>query len=205
MSSHPRDPQFLAAARRMRRYRIVVGVDLSEYSDIVVEHALDQAARHQFPELHFITVCEKKKLATEECKQALWDRVYPLLETFNEHGAEWRARLHVRRGKVDQQIGALAADISADLIVVGNFGLHNPRSMWKNLPNGVINAAVCPTLVVGTPQAVDTKQCPACHNMRELTDCDRWFCDQHTDRRTDYATTPMTVWAGGRFAIDKAA
>jgi nucleotide-binding universal stress UspA family protein len=192
-------------APHMRRYRIVVGIDLSEYSDIVLEHALDQAARHHNPELHFLTVCEKKKFSTDECKQALWERVYPTLETFNQHGTEWRARLHVRRGKPDQQIGALAADIKADLIVVGNFGLHNPRSTYKNLPNGVLNAAVCPVFVVGTPAVMDTAQCPACHNVRELTDSDRWFCDEHASRKDNYATTPMTVWTGGRYAIDKAA
>jgi nucleotide-binding universal stress UspA family protein len=202
MSDIPREARF--AARMRRRYRIVVGIDLSEYSDIVLEHALDQAARHDLPELHFLTVCEKRKFSTAECKQALWERVHPTLETFNEHGTEWRARLHVRRGKPDQQIGALAADINADLIVVGNFGLHNPSSKYKNLPNGVLNAAVCPVFVVGTPAAMDTKQCPACHNVRELTDCDRWFCDKH-HARADYATTPMTVWTGGRYAIDKAA
>lgn len=198
MTDIPRAPQ-------LRRYRIVVGLDLSEYADIVLEHALDQAARHNNPELHFLTVCEKKKHTTEECKQALWERVYPTLEAFNQHGTEWRARLHVRRGKPDQQIGALAADINADLIVVGNFGLHNPRSTYKNLPNGVINAAVCPVFVVGTPATMDTKQCPACHNVRELTDSDRWFCDEHTSTKDTHATTPMTVWTGGRYAIDKAA
>jgi nucleotide-binding universal stress UspA family protein len=184
---------------------MVVGIDLSEYSDIVLEHALDQAARHHLPELHFLTVCEHKKHSTDDYKQALWERVYSPLETFNQFGTEWRARLHVRRGKPEQQIGALAADIAADLIVVGNFGLHNPRSTYKNLPNAVLNAAVCPTLVVGTPPAMDTKQCPACYNIRELTDCERWFCDRHTERKTSYATTPMTVWTGGRFAIERAA
>ncbi len=198
-------PSAMSSYPRMRRYRIVVGIDLSEYSDIVLEHALDQAARHTSPELHILTVCERKKLSTAECKQALWEHVYPALETFNRHGSDWRARLHVRRGKPDQQIGALAADVRADLIVVGNFGLHNPRSMYKNLPNGVISAAVCPTLVVGMPEAIDGKRCDACHHLRERTDCERWFCDRHTDRRDTYATTPMTVWTGGRFAIEKAA
>jgi nucleotide-binding universal stress UspA family protein len=203
MSHTPRVSQI---AGHLRRYRIVVGIDLSEYSDIVLEHALDQAARHHLPELHFLTVCEKKKLSMEDCKQALWERVYPALETFNQWGSEWRARLHVRRGRPDQQIGALAADINADLIVLGNFGLHNPRSQYKNLPNGVLSAAVCPVMVVGTPPALDTRQCPACHNIRNLTDCERWFCDQHTERRSDaYATTPMTIWSGGKFAVEKAA
>jgi nucleotide-binding universal stress UspA family protein len=189
----------------MRRYRIVVGIDLSEYADIVLEHALDQAARHQHPELHFLTVCEKRKASTEDCKKALWERVYPALETFNRHGTEWRARLHVRRGKPEQHIAALAADVAADLIVVGNFGLHNPRKTYKNLPNRVLESAVCPVMVVGAPPALDTEQCPACHHVRELTDCDRWFCDDHTERGDGYALTPMTVWSGGRFAVDNAA
>ena len=192
----------MSAYPRLRRYRIVVGLDLSEYADIVLEHALDQAARHHQPELHFLTVCEKKRQPTDDAKQALWERVYPVLQTFNSHTTEWRARLHVRRGRPDQQIAALAADVRADLIVVGNFGLHNPRSPYKNLPNGVLVTAPCPTLVVGMPEAVDAP-CPACHNIRELTDCDRWFCDNHAER--DATTTPMTVWSGGRFAIDKAA
>jgi nucleotide-binding universal stress UspA family protein len=191
---------------QLRRYRIVVGIDLSEYADIVIEHALDQAARHHSPELHFLTVCEKKKVSTEDCKQALWERVYPSLEAFNRHGTEWRARLHVRRGKPDQQIGALAADIRADLIVVGNFGLHNPRNNDKNLPNRVLQQAVCPTLVVGMPEVLDTKQCPVCVQLREHSEGERWFCDRHTSsRRDDHAITPMTVWSGGQFAIERAA
>ena len=40
----------------MHRYRIVVGLDLSEYAEVVLEHALDQAARHELSELHFVTV-----------------------------------------------------------------------------------------------------------------------------------------------------
>ncbi|MDQ3364859.1 MAG: universal stress protein [Myxococcota bacterium] len=147
----------------------------------------------------------EEKASTEECKQALWERVYPELEAFNRHGTEWRARLHVRRGKPDEQIGALAADIRADLIVVGNFGLHHPRSAAKNLPNRVLQQAVCPTLVVGMPEVLDTKQCPVCAKIREHTEGDQWFCEQHTSRNDDHATTPMTVWTGGQFRIDRAA
>src|SRR4051812_29628702 len=130
----------------VRRYRMVVGIDLSEYADIVIEHALDQAARHDAPELHFLTVKEKRKPSSDDLKQALWDRVYPALETFNRYGTEWRARLHVRRGTPDEQITLLADEIRSDLIVVGQFGLHK-----KSIPNRVLRVASCPTLVVGYP------------------------------------------------------
>ena len=56
---------------RSRNFRIIVGVDLSEYSDIVIEHALDQAARHDEPELHFLTVREKRSHSNEELTSAL--------------------------------------------------------------------------------------------------------------------------------------
>lgn len=182
----------------LRRYRIVVGIDLSEYADIVIEHALDQAARHEAPELHFLTVREKRRPDAEQCKQALWERVVPTLETFNRHGTDWRAQLHVRRGKPAIEIAELAADIRADLIVIGQFGLHTPRARDNNLPNRVLQHAVCPTLVVGMPSPVDEPQCPACAQVREHTDGQSWFCDQHAgDRGRDHLVSPMTTWSSG--------
>jgi nucleotide-binding universal stress UspA family protein len=187
------------APPRARRYRIVVGIDLSEYSDIVIEHALDQAARHDTPELHLLTVREKRRPSSDEIKQALWERVYPALETFNRYGTDWRARLHVRRGKPEVEIAELAAEIRADLIVIGQFGLHNGGASDKNLPNRVLQQAVCPTLVVGLPRDADTSpQCPLCVVAREDTEGARWFCQDHVgDRRTDRFVSPMTSWSGG--------
>lgn len=184
---------------RVRRYKIVVGLDLSEYSDIVLEHALDQAARHDAPELHLLTVREKRNPSTDELKQALWERVYPSLETFNQFGTDWRAQLHVRRGKPEEQIAQLAAEIRGDLIVIGHFGLHNPKLGDRNLPNRVMQAAVCPTLVVGMPEAAESQpQCPMCVMVREDSDGERWFCSEHTgDAKIDHAVSPMTTWSGG--------
>ncbi len=203
MNAQPREP----LTKRVRRYRIVVGIDLSEYSDIVLEHALDQAARHDAPELHFLTVREKRKPSSEDVKQSLWERVYPELEAFNRHGTDWRARLHVRKGKPDEQIGQLAAEIRADLIVIGQFGLHHPKHSNKNLPNRVLQAAVCPTLVVGMPETLDVQQCPVCFAVREQTEGDSWFCEEHiaSGRKLDHAITPMTVWSNGAFAVERAA
>jgi nucleotide-binding universal stress UspA family protein len=194
-------------ARRARRYRIVVGVDLSEYADIVIDHALDQAARHQTPELHFLTVRERRRPTSDELKQELWERVYPALEAFNRHAADWRARLHIRRGKPDEQLGALAADLRADLIVIGHFGLHHPKRSLSGLPSRVLHQAVCPTLVVGMPEELDMQQCPMCTAVREDSEGDTWFCTEHTssNKKVQVSTTPMTVWSRGAFAIDRAA
>ena len=179
---------------RTRRYRIVVGIDLSEYADIVIEHALDQAARHESPELHFLTVREKRNADSTEIKQALWERVYPELETFNQFGKDWRARLHVRSGKPDEQIAMLAAEIQADLIVIGQFSQHN-----SSIPNRVLHISACPTLVVGMPEEASTSPvCPMCVTVRDESEGHRWFCDEHADSKHDHDMTPMTVWSQGQ-------
>lgn len=175
---------------RIRRYRMVVGVDLSEYSQIVIEHALDQAARHQAPELHFLHIAERRKAPIEALTERLSAAVYPSLQVFNQHSSDWRARLHVRRGKPEQQISILAADILADMIVIGQFGLHR-----KGLPKRVLSAAPCATLVVGMPKELDTSQCYACSAMRDRTDGERWFCDDHND---EPGVSRQTVWSNGR-------
>ncbi|MBA2538954.1 MAG: universal stress protein [Deltaproteobacteria bacterium] len=192
---------------RVRRYRIVVGLDLSEYSEVVLEHALDQAARHDAPELHLLTVREKRNPSADEVKQALWEHVYSTLEAFNRHGTEWRARLHVRRGKPDEQIVQLGAEVGADLIVLGQFGLHHPKASRKAVAAKVLANATCPTLVVGMPEAYDAKQCGMCVALRQQSEGELWWCEDHTSssRRAEHVLTPMTVWSHGKFAIDRAA
>ena len=176
-----------------RRYRMVVGVDLSEYSQIVIEHALDQAARQQAPEIHFLHVNERKKYTTDILNEYLASAVYPALQVFNQYGTNWRARLHVRKGKPHEQITILAADVLADLIVIGRFGLHG-----KGVPRRVLASAASPTLVVGMPKALDQSQCFACSATRDETDGERWFCDDHIDGVKHQSVTPMSVWTGGR-------
>lgn len=202
MADH-REPSFHP---RVRRYRIVVGLDLSEYSEIVLEHALDQAARHDTPELHLVTVRERRKPSADDVKQALWEHVYPSLETFNQHGMDWRARLHVRRGKPAVEIVELAAEVAADLVVIGRFGGHHRRPSKSSIYNRILIAAVCPTLVIGLPEPTDARQCPLCVAIRAETEGEDWFCeDHHASPRNAPAVTPMTVWSYGRFAIERAA
>lgn len=178
---------------RTRRFRIVAGVDLSDYSHIVIEHALDQAARHQLPEIHFVHVKESRRHEVNSLGEALAGAVYPALQVFNQYGMDWRARLHIRRGKPDEQITMLAADILADLIVIGDFGLHG-----KGMPERVLSNAICPTLVVGMPKPLDTTQCGVCAALREDSEGTRWFCDDHRVKQN--AVTPMTVWTNGSLA-----
>lgn len=185
---------------RQRRYRMVVGVDLSEYADIVIEHALDQAARHAAPELHFIVVRESRKDDSEALQQQLADRVVPALETFNQHGTKWRARLHVRTGRPDEQIDQLAADLRADMIVIGAFGLHTSGHSLRTLPSRVVRDAPCATLVVTMPLAQDSSpHCPYCDAAREDSEGEQLFCAAHAGDHVSGGALdgPTTEWTGG--------
>jgi nucleotide-binding universal stress UspA family protein len=182
---------------RLRHYRIVVGVDLSEYSDLVIERALDQAARHERPELHFLTVKEMRKLSSEDAHRRLAALVYPALEAFNRYATGWRVRLHVRTGKPAAQIAGLAADVRADLIVIGAFGLHAGGRTLRTVASRVLQDAICPTLVAVMPNAQDTSpHCGFCDAIREDTDGERLFCDEHAGDRLS-VTAPTTTWSGG--------
>lgn len=167
------------ATRAPAWYRIVIALDGSEYSEIVLEHALDQAARHDAPDLHVLTVVEDERTDPEATKQWLATLVLEGLESFRAGRPGWRTRLHVRVGKPEEEIPNLAAEIRADLLVIGRYGVHRSRG---SVADRVIPMAVCPTLVVGlTDHPVESvRQCADCVAVREQTDGERWFCDSHT-------------------------
>lgn len=162
----------------LRRFRIVVAYDGSEYAEIVLEHAIDQAARHDAPELHVLTVVEDDRADLKEIKQRLAAMVLPTLETLKNDA--WRARLHVRIGQPHEEITNLAAEIRAQLIVAGRFGTHRKGQIGTTVSR-ILNASTCPVLVVTLlDESPDTvKQCPDCVAARAESDGERWFCEAH--------------------------
>jgi nucleotide-binding universal stress UspA family protein len=184
-------------------FRIVVALDLSEYAEIVLEHALDQAARHSSPDLHFLFVVDSDRDATvEAAKNRLARLVLEGLDTFGKRNIDWRSRLHVRAGKPHEEIVALAGELNAHLIVIGRFGARGRFGQLGSVAHRVIENSSCPTLAVNlVDQPIETQpQCPDCVQIRAETDGERWFCEAHSapDRAT-LATTlvPPTGWIGG--------
>ena len=163
-------------------YRIVVALDLLEYSEIVLEHALDQAASRTSSELHLVTVVDGSA-DLEATKRTLAALVLPALEGLPT--SDWSAQLHVRRGEAPEEVTDLAAEVRAHLLVIGRFGLHHPRRKISETAGRVIERATCPTLVVTlddhSPDAV--VQCPACVEVREQSEGERWFCAAHAGDR----------------------
>lgn len=183
-------------------YRIVVALDLSEYAEIVLEHALDQAVRHDSPDLHFLHVLEHGGEELVEAAQAALGRLaLQGLEAFGQRGDNWRARLHVRAGKAHDEIVALANEIDADLIVMGRFGSHRTLGTLGSTAHRVLENAPCATLAVTlVDREIEVPQCADCVRVRAETDGEVWFCAAHSapDRIT-LATTflPTSTWVGG--------
>ncbi len=143
---------------------------------------MDQAARHDSPELHFLTVVARARPGVEEARRALAELVLPAFEGFDY--ADWLVRLHVRSGVAHEEIASFASDVRANLIVLGRFGLHHRSGRLGSVASRVLDRASCPTLVIGlVDQAPDSQpQCGACVELRAITDGERWFCDEHAGR-----------------------
>jgi len=189
-----------------RRFEIVVGVDLSEYSDIVAQHAFDEAIRHKRPSLHLLSVVpvhegqwwrrptETDLAVTEaEAKRRLAEFAVRVLDDAVpvDRRASWLVRLHVRRGRPEQQIVDLAAECFAGLIVVGRFGhAARERRGLGSIADRVVQFADCPVLVVGAGRetTASEQQCPDCVQIRAESEGERWFCERHHSDRLGHTT-----------------
>ena len=170
------------------RFRIVAALDRSEYAEIVLEHAIDQAVRHEATDLHFLTVAADGE-DVEQAKTWLAQQVLLGLDNIGKTSPDWRSRLHVVRGHAADEIASLAADLRADLLVIGRFGIHERKGL---IADQVLAKATCPTLVVGlTERTFDTPQCPKCAALRENSEGERWFCDEHLDGERNHFTVLM--------------
>lgn len=158
----------------------------------MLEHALDLAARHRPPDLHFVTVVRDNRADLDDAKERLAALVLPGLEDFD--CGDWRVRLHVRVGVPHEEIADLAAELRAQLLVIGSFGVHG-RAWAGSVASRLLENAPCPTLVVGlTDQSPDrVAQCPACVSARAESDGERWFCADHAaPDRVSHATVAVT-------------
>ena len=187
-------------ANPRHRYRMVVALDLSEYSRVVLEHALDLAARHDACDIHLLVVHEEGARLEDE-KQQLAALTRENLDTFHAAQHDWHVRLHVRTGNPVDQIAALAGEAQADVIVIGRFGRHRARGRLGGVTERVLAQAPCSTLVVQlTDQVVGaTPQCPECVAVRRDSAGERWFCDAHRapDRESLFVFPTTAEFTGG--------
>jgi nucleotide-binding universal stress UspA family protein len=138
---------------------IVVGTDGSETAQRAVEQATE-LAQTMGAELHIVSAYEPVggRIAGAPDEAAKVWAVAPdyeveglieeALATVKEHGVE--AHPHTVKGDPVDALLEVAKRVDADLIVVGNRGMHGLGRVLGSVPNKVSHRARCSVLIVAT-------------------------------------------------------
>jgi nucleotide-binding universal stress UspA family protein len=145
---------------------IVVGTDGSDTAGVAVDYAAG-LARALGATLHVVSVYREPSLAaaattsgaltvntadmakwSDEAMQELRNRVTGTCDRLRRQGANVVAR--VERGEPTSVLISVAADVEADLIVVGDRGLTGVRRLFGSVPGALTRKAPVAVLVVHT-------------------------------------------------------
>ncbi|MDF3065608.1 MAG: hypothetical protein K0R38_1209 [Polyangiaceae bacterium] len=188
-------------------YVIVVGVDFSEASELAAHRAFELAAERDPAELHLINVVQTygPQVAYEMPMDASALSVLTVTEArtrFKTYADQAVARFsaqnpgkrisrvftHVRFDSVADEVAQLAADLEADLVVVGTHGRRGlSRMLLGSSAEATVRLAPCPVLVV-RPKAVPDSPprieppCPDCVAARRASGGTEMWCERHRER-----------------------
>lgn len=183
-----------------RAFHIVCAVDRSEFSESVIEHALDEARRYPNVILHFITILEEGKgifsskepaeAELEEADNCIRRLVAEALPAFADDNGEAnrQLRFHTRAGEPANEVVELAFESRAERVVVGRFGARQRRGKMGSIAERVVDKAPCTVHVVQPSDyeglREDYERCPECAQIREQSRDGMWFCPEHLDGRS---------------------
>jgi nucleotide-binding universal stress UspA family protein len=182
---------------------IVVGVDFSELGDQAFRRAFELAALHPISELHAISVTEPSQLAPitgydtievvspvrlDQIAVQLAAHVNGLLSKLEgSYVSGVRVVSHVRVDSPLLGITQLAAELQADLIVVGTHGRQGlARWLLGSVAEGVVRHASCPVLVIPPLPTMSElpkiePACPRCIEARVASQGQELWCEQHRE------------------------
>jgi nucleotide-binding universal stress UspA family protein len=190
-------------------YRILVGIDYSTASEGALERALEIATSQPNVELHVVHVVANFDAvpadgATDTPSMdmpSVDPKAYEKLEAYvsvslgalekKRNGAA-HAAIHVvhhlRLHAPAREIAQLAADLQADLVVVGMCGRGGvTRLLLGSVAEDVARLAPCPVLVFrpkGLPPEYPKIEppCPRCIEVRIASEGKEYWCGQHRER-----------------------
>jgi nucleotide-binding universal stress UspA family protein len=187
-------------------YVIVVGVDYSEASDLALEQAFEMAAGRANAEVHIVNVVRlygnqalvDAAAAPGFSAVSLADANTQLIAYVERRQQAYRADKaqagrtallrvvsHLRLEAPAEEIAQTAADLEADLVVVGTHGRRGiSRLLLGSVAEAVVRLAPCPVFVVRakTLPAEATKiepPCARCVQTRVETGGKEFWCEQH--------------------------
>src|SRR5450631_742696 len=205
-------PTGLAESRIMKTgpYVVVVGMDFSDLANRALREAIELACRRNDAEVHVLSVVPGPNLdpqyqvpayaiATnqddnlEGAIERLRAHVQAEFEAFDEgladrpHGGSLRVVSHARVDSPVLGIVQLAADLAADLIVVGTHGRQGiARALMGSVAESTVRHAHCPVLVIPPVSGVEPiniePACPECLRARANSGQRELWCEQHRER-----------------------
>lgn len=185
------------------RYVTVVGIDFTDLSNRALDQALEVAGLHK-GEVHVLYVEADRPIeallqatmteavaadaALEQVRQRASER---LAEVTKQRGklAVTRVVAHYRRGAPSTAIAQLAADLDADLVVVGSHGRQGlERMVLGSVAERVSRLARCPVWIVRPKNHVGGERvpeidapCPDCVSRRDATNGTELWCARHSE------------------------
>jgi nucleotide-binding universal stress UspA family protein len=190
-------------------YTIVVGVDYSETGDLALTEALEIGVRQGNAEVHVVNVVMlmpepvapipgltlpmQPGLSVQAASDALARHLEQKVNAVRERlgsaasGRFPRVVPHLRFDLASREIAQLAADLEADLVVVGTHGRRGmARALIGSVAEAVVRLATCPVLVTRPKRIVTVPAieppCPECVRTRKATSGAEFWCAQHSER-----------------------
>jgi nucleotide-binding universal stress UspA family protein len=180
-------------------YVILAAVSLDDTGDLALREAARSAQQHGSSELHLVHVVPDHAVAEAltdeslmhgklaEAREQLRTRVEAL-----QSPEALQVLGHIRPGAPVRGILQVAADIDADLIVVGTHKRSGVRKfMLGSVAERVLRDAHCPVLVAMVKDHVRVAQegaiepaCVTCLEIRAQTENKVRWCEQHSRPRT---------------------
>lgn len=124
--------------------RILVGVAKTESAKRAVDVALDLADRYD-AELHLVMVFDPGGGGGRDPRHDAEGYLASIQTRTAVH-----TRIHVLTGDPANVLLTVADEIKADLIIVGNKGMHGARRILGSVPNSVAHGAGCSVLITDT-------------------------------------------------------
>jgi len=185
-------------------YLIVVGTDYSDASDLALENAFELAAARPKADVHVVNVVRLygtqalvdgpaepsgfASVSLAEARAQVDRYVDQRRQAFHGSLDNVRTRGHLRLEAPAQELAQIAADLEADVVVVGTHGRRGiARMLLGSVAEAVVRLAPCPVFVV-RPKALPEElpriepPCPQCLEARRASGGAEYWCEQHRER-----------------------
>jgi nucleotide-binding universal stress UspA family protein len=171
-------------------FRVLVGVDLEDQasSGYALDAGLRMASRVAGSEVHAVQVVSSETVDEKAVQAAGLLRLYVSEKAAALSIAGPQASgIHVRRGDPATQIAQIAADLVADVIVVGAQS-HVKSLFVGSTAERLLASAQCPVFVAGPKPRpapshviVIDPPCPDCVQQRVASRGRLWWCARHSE------------------------